>query len=255
MHGFNNFNAPDSLRTVAQSAFTGTQFKMNPSGLLILEGTYTQGKTVVKYLGDPDVLTIELTADVKIIADGAFKDLENLNTITWGGASSILQHIGKEAFYGCDLLTSVPLNEYSVFTPNISSIGKDAFTNTGFNLNRALRADGKYVVYKHTGSGPYTIDSSVYSVTLGAVTDPPRIILESGASISANDMYNLLSIPSVFAFNSDGSLPIKTLIGRNDILPNITTLAFTTGVTDIVSEYAVDGTLLKKLFGLPACKL
>ena len=236
--GFNNFNAPDSLRTVATSAFTGTQFTMNPSGLLILEGTYAQGKTIVKYLGDPNVLTIDLTADVKIIAEGAFKNLENLNTISWGGTSSILQHIGKEAFYGCTNLTSVPLNEYNVYTPNISSIGKDAFTNTLFTLNRALRADGKYVVYKHFGGGAYTIDSTVYSVTLGAVTDPPRIILESGASISSSDMYNLLSMPSVFAFNSDGSIPIKDLIGGNDILPNITTLAFTDGVTDIASEYA-----------------
>lgn len=242
-NGFNNFNAPDLLRNVDSTAFIGTQFSMDAaSGLLILEGTYTQGKTIVKYLGeDRNITQIELSADVRIIAAGAFKDLTLLQTVSWGGTASILSHIGEEAFKGCTSLVTVPLAEFDAKTPNISSVGRDAFLGTQFQglATRFKREDGKYVIYKHAGSGPFVIYSDIYSITPGAVTNnPPAIELKTGASISKSDMYLLLSLSTVKTFVSDGSIPLKDLIGTEEVLSNIDSLDFNVGVTDISSEYA-----------------
>lgn len=237
----NNFNASENLRFVGDAAFEGTQFVVE-NDLLIVGGSFAQGKTVVKYVGNTSVTSITLPADVKTIAAGAFKNLTSLQSVSWGGEASMLTHIGEEAFYGCTLLATLPLSEFSASTPNLSSIGKDAFYGTTFiNPNatmKYLRADGKYVLYRRQGAGPFIVDISLYSVTPGGISDAPAVELNAGASLSQRDMYSLLSMPSVVNFKSDGSTAIKDLIGSSEILTNITALFFFDNVTAITSDYA-----------------
>lgn len=244
----NEFNSPDTLRYVDPTAFDETGFSVS-DGLLILSGSQVQGRTVVKYLGDPSVTVINLPADIKIIAADAFKGLTSLANISWGGDASVLAHIGDSAFEGCTSLSTVPLNSGSSSTPHIQSVGKNAFSGTPF-ANTAtffLRADGKKVIYKQNPTLSFEITPDIYSITDGALynsesspTSPAQIVLRVGAKLSQKDMYNLLSMPTVTTFKSNGAVALKDLIGTDKVLSNIVTLFFDDTTTAIVSEYAKD---------------
>jgi uncharacterized repeat protein (TIGR02543 family) len=242
----NEFNSPNSLRNVAQSAFEGTKFTVSADGLLILSGPQVQGRTVVKYLGDAGVTVINLPADIKIIASEAFRGLTSLANISWGAEASLLAHIGDLAFEGCTSLSTVPLSSSLAKTPHLQSVGKDAFKGTVFEntATHFMRLDGKKVIYKQSPTLSFEITPDIYSITDGALYDsgspniPAGIILQPSARIPQKDMYNLLSKSSVTTFTSNGATALKDLIGKDKVLPNIVTLSFDINTTAIVSEYA-----------------
>lgn len=239
-----DFNTPDSLRTIDPTAFEGTNFNVDlTSGLLILEGSVAQGRTIVKYFGDPSVVFLNIPADIRTIAARAFQGLTSLQNVNWGGEVTQMSFIGESAFEGCSALVDVPLFSGSSNTPFISYVGRNAFKDTPFGNSAKyfLRSDGKRVVYKQTSSFEYIIRENIYSITPGAlISNPTSIILEPSASISTSDLRAVLSMPSVRNFTSHGSKSLKDLIGSDEKLNNIKNLFFTPGISAIVSEYAKD---------------
>ena len=244
----NSITLPSSMRFIADNAFEGTAFKTE-NDMLIVSGD-SVGATLVKYYGTS--ASVILPTEVKVISAGAFKNNKDLVSLNLSASGSLLTTICEEAFYGCVNLRSLTLPS------SLVSIGRGAFHNTRWladHINAGTDAEIQGVLYQKISSdnGYYLIESDVVSVTSGALEpvsfaigdetftcDPgiETVELAPGATVSADDMYGLLSTIGVYRFVSDGNRSLSSLIGGREPLTNITSLGFSDYATEITDNYA-----------------
>ncbi|MGN1298007.1 MAG: leucine-rich repeat domain-containing protein [Clostridia bacterium] len=105
---------PDSVRSVGAESFDNTAWYNNQP-----EGVVYVGKIAYKYKGTmPSNTNIEIIEGTKIIAEGAFKNCTNLDTII---IPNTVTTVGKYAFYYCTNLNNITL-------PNsITNVESNAF--------------------------------------------------------------------------------------------------------------------------------
>ncbi len=245
----NSITLPSSMRYIAENAFDGTQFRVE-SDMLIVRGD-SGGATLVKYYGSDE--QVFLPTEVRVISAGAFKGNKDIISISYLAAGSLLTTVCEEAFFDCTNLSTVALPQ------TVSSIGRAAFHNTKWLADQiASGKDAKiqnvlYQKIERPINNTFTVSAEYKSVTTGALDnvsfeldgkeyrvtlDIGTVELASGASISSEELYSLLSTKGVYKFVSDGSRSLSALIGGREPLGNISVLGFNTAAKEIAENYA-----------------
>ena len=118
-----SISIPDSLTKIDAGAFHGTEWYCNqPSGLIYA------GKVAYGFKGEMTENTaVALDSGTIGIADGAFKNCQNLSGIS---IPDSLTRIGKGAFQNCKALQSIDVPE------SVTSIGGNAFDGTAWYDNQ-----------------------------------------------------------------------------------------------------------------------
>ena len=150
-----SISIPDSLTKIDAGAFHGTEWYCNqPSGLIYA------GKVAYGFKGEMTENTaVALDSGTIGIADGAFKNCQNLSGIS---IPDSLTRIGKGAFQNCKALQSIDVPE------SVTSIGGNAFDGTAWYDNQP---DGLVYAgssaYQYKGTMPADTNIEIKGGTAG----------------------------------------------------------------------------------------
>lgn len=163
---------PNSVVKIGEDAFAGTAWYENQP-----DGVVYAGNVLYEYKGEmPEGTSIEIRKGTTYIAGWAFRNCENLVSIT---IPNSVTSIGSSSFWGCSSLTSITI-------PNsVIEIGKDAFYGTAWLENHP---DG--VVY--AGNVLYTYKSS-YNMPKNTSIE----IKKGTTGVAGNAFYHCSNLHSV----------------------------------------------------------
>lgn len=175
-----SLSIPDALIEVGENAFYNTIWYNNAT-----DGFLYWGNCCLGYKGSNDFNTLEIKEGTRIIANNAFANCRNLESIII--PASVIR-IGSEAFNGCENLTSIIIPE------SVTEIGDEAFEDC-YSLKKATIGNS----VKRIGCKAFHACFNMTEVTIGSsVTE-----ISMGAFEGCKEL-NSITIPESVAYLGDG---------------------------------------------------
>ena len=224
----NSLSIPSTLTKIAESAFEGTAITAENDMLTV--DSNEGGKVLIRYYGS--ATEVVLTGDIRVIADGAFKDNTTIQSITVTGELQLLS-IGAGAFEGCTALSYMP---GLVSSPTIRYVGENAFEGTAWLNDQSGDVyigseDRSRVLYRYGGGEQFEISGDLYSITAGEIdrmAATVNTLYFNGDSfiMERSVMESLLSMSRVYRVIASGTQKLSDMLGG--VYENITSVTFNT---------------------------
>lgn len=223
-----SLSIPSTLTKIAESAFEDTAITAENDMLTV--DSNEGGKVLIRYYGS--ATEVNLTGDIRVIADGAFKGNTTIQSITFTGDLQLLS-IGAGAFEGCTALSYMP---GLVSSPTIRYVGENAFEGTawlnGQSGNVYIGTAGRSrVLYRYGGGEQFEISGDLYSITAGEIDRMAAIVNTlnfNGDSfiMERSVMERLLTMSGVYRVIASGTQKLSDMLGG--VYENITSVSFNT---------------------------